>query len=160
MYLRNSCAGLLGGPAFYWSLVFFVILTLFHGNVQAQAARLPTQELAVDSHRIQAEIAADVQTRSYGLMHRSSLPADTGMLFVFDSVGQPCFWMKNTPLPLSIAFIDRDGYIVNMADMEPHSTASHCPTAPILYALEMEQGWFESKKIQAGARVEHLPPAH
>lgn len=160
MYLRNSYAGLLSGPAFYSSLILLVVLTLFHGNTRAQTAGLPTQELIIDSHRIQAEIAADAQTRSFGLMHRASLPADTGMLFVFDSVGQPCFWMKNTPLPLSIAFIDPKGYIVNMADMDPHSTVSHCPEAPILYALEMEQGWFESNGIQVGARVERLPLAH
>lgn len=157
MYIRNICAGPRVGPAFYWATVFLVVLLASHGIVRSQTKQLPVQELEIDSHHIQAEVAADPQSRSYGLMHRQSLLPDTGMLFVFESVGQPCFWMKNTPLPLSIAFIDRNGYIVNIADMQPLSTASHCPAAPILYALEMEQGWFESKEIHAGARVRHLP---
>lgn len=160
MYLRNTFAGLLAGPAFYCAVALCAAHGFAIGTAAAQTATLPVQQLSIDSHPIQAEIAADAQTRSNGLMYRTSLAADTGMLFVFDSIGQPCFWMKNTPLPLSIAFIDRQGYIVNMADMEPHSTKSHCPAAPILYALEMEQGWFESKAIKPGARVMHLPPAH
>lgn len=157
MYLRNVCAGLLAGPAFYCALVLHAGGAFFHTDARSQTAQLAVQELKIDAHRIRAEIAADAQTRSRGLMYRLSLPPDTGMLFIFESVGQPCFWMKNTPLPLSIAFIDQDGHIVNMADMEPHSTASHCPHAPIRYALEMEQGWFEARDIQAGARVKHLP---
>lgn len=158
MYLRNAFAGLVAGPAFYCAVTLWAVQGSSLGNAVAQTVPLPVQQLTVDSHRIQAEIAADAQTRSAGLMYRTSLPSDTGMLFVFDSIGQPCFWMKNTPLPLSIAFIDHQGYIVNIADMEPHSTKSHCPAAPIRYALEMEQGWFESKEIIAGARVRHLPP--
>lgn len=79
------------------------------------------------------------------------------MLFVFDTVDQPCFWMKNTPLPLSIAFIDPDGTIVNIADMAPRSLDAHCPVKPIRYALEMEQGWFKNQGVEAGAKVTSLP---
>lgn len=156
MHNYNIRAGLAIGPAFFWVVVSIMILSAFN-DARAQATQLPVTELTIDSHTIQVEIAANDQSRSYGLMNRAFLPPDTGMLFVFDTVGQPCFWMKNTPLPLSIAFITRDGVIVNMADMQPHNTTTHCPLAPILYALEMEQGWFASKGIQAGARVNRLP---
>ena len=159
MYLCTLRAGPRAGPAFYLALAALIILAAIHNTAAAQAARLPVQKLVIGSHQIQAEVAATAQARSYGLMHRAHLPPDTGMLFVFESIGKPCFWMKNTPLPLSIAFIDADGYIVNIADMTPHSMTSHCPAAPILYALEMEQGWFLQKDIQAGTRIAHLPPA-
>ena len=154
----NLYAGLFVRPApLQLLLVCAFVLSLFYTTAQAQATRLPVTELRVDSHKITAKVAATNQTRGYGLMYRASLPPDTGMLFVFDNPGQPCFWMKNTPLPLSIAFIDQHGVIVNLADMQPHSTISHCPQAPVLYALEMEQGWFASKNIKPGARVSHLP---
>lgn len=156
MYKSNIYAGLLG-PASLWALACIMILSLFCSTALAQVARLPVIELLVGSHKITTEVAATDQSRSYGLMYRASLPPDTGMLFVFDTVGQPCFWMKNTPLPLSIAFIDRHGVIVNLADMTPHSKVSHCPQGPVLYALEMEQGWFASNDIKSGTHVSHLP---
>ncbi len=90
-------------------------------------------------------------------MQRQSLPPNHGMLFVFEKIGMPCFWMKNTPLPLSIAFIDAQGIIVNIADMQAHSLDTHCPTGPVIYALEMEQGWFRRHQVKAGASVKNLP---
>lgn len=123
----------------------------------AQSLLLPTAQLTIGPHAVDAEVAATESSRSYGLMNRSSLPPDHGMLFVFDEVGMPCFWMKNTPLPLSIAFIDSQGVIVNIADMQPHSLDGHCPTGPIVYALEMQQGWFQQHQVQAGANVDNLP---
>ncbi len=118
---------------------------------------LPTAQLQIGPHTVQAEVAATEASRSYGLMNRASLPPDHGMLFVFESVGMPCFWMKNTPLPLSIAFLDTSGRIVNIADMQPYSLDNHCPTGPIAYALEMEQGWFRQRQIKAGSVVTNLP---
>ncbi len=118
---------------------------------------LPTAQIQVGPHTVQAEVAATDASRSYGLMNRASLPADHGMLFVFDALGTPCFWMKNTPLPLSIAFIDPRGVIVNIADMQPHSLDTHCPAAPIAFALEMEQGWFRRHQVKAGTLVSKLP---
>ena len=126
-------------------------------SAQAQAMLLPTAQIQLGPHTVQAEVAATESSRSFGLMNRQSLPPDHGMLFVFDSVGVTCFWMKNTPLPLSIAFIDPHGVIVNIADMQPHSLDSHCPVAPIAYALEMEQGWFKRHQIRAGTKVGQLP---
>lgn len=134
-----------------------LLLHLAPQAVHAQGMLLPTTQIQIGPHSVQAEVAATDASRSYGLMNRQSLPADHGMLFVFDSVGMPCFWMKNTPLPLSIAFIDAQGVIVNIADMQPHSQDTHCPAAPIVFALEMEQGWFKRHQIKAGMAVRQLP---
>lgn len=120
---------------------------------------LPTTQLKVGPHTVWAEIAATQASRSYGLMNRSSLPEDHGMLFVFDTDEATCFWMKNTPLPLSIAFIDAQGVILNIADMQPHTTDTHCPAAPMRYALEMAQGWFADHGVRAGMKVSSLPVA-
>jgi len=118
---------------------------------------LPTAELSVGGTPVHAEVAATPASRNLGLMFRQSLPVDHGMLFVFEADVQQCFWMKNTPLPLSIAFIDAGGRIVNIRDMQPLSEASHCPIAPIRYALEMQQGWFGMNGVQAGQAVRGLP---
>lgn len=157
MYTCHRQAGL-ASPAFSFVLAITLTLLLFYSN-NAHGTRLPVTELVIGNRTIHAEVAANTRSRNQGLMHRQSLPADTGMLFVFDRTGRPCFWMKNTPLPLSIAFIDESGAIVNIADMTPNSLESHCPEAPIRYALEMEQGWFADNGIQSGAQVHHLPPA-
>lgn len=145
-------------PVFFCCVLTLLALGLASGPARAQAMLLPTAQLKVGPHAVQAEVAATEASRSYGLMNRNALPADHGMLFVFDAVGMPCFWMKNTPLPLSIAFIDAQGKIVNIADMQPHSLDTHCPQAPILYALEMQQGWFRQHLVKAGAAVANLPP--
>jgi uncharacterized membrane protein (UPF0127 family) len=89
-----------------------------------------------------------------GLMHRQSLPPNHGMLFVFDRAEKQCFWMKNTPLPLTIAFIADDGQIVNFADMQPFSETPHCSLRPVRFALEMEQGWFARRGVLAGDVME------
>jgi len=125
----------------------------------AQAMLLPTTQLSVGSHMIQAEIAATEESRSYGLMNRSALPPDHGMLFVFDAPAQACFWMKNTLLPLSVAFIGDDGRIVNIEAMQPQTLESHCPLRPVRYALEMPQGWFAERQLGSGTLVTPLPGA-
>ena len=122
----------------------------------AQHPPLPTVELGAGMHLIRAEIAATDATRSLGLMHRTSLAANGGMLFVFDAPGAYCMWMKNTPLPLSVAFIDAAGAIVNIEDMQPHTERSHCAARPVTYALEMRQGWFAARGIRAGERLRGL----
>ena len=101
-------------------------------------------------HLIRAEVAADFASRAQGLMHRKSLAPNAGMLFVFDEAAPHCMWMKNTYIPLSVAFIDEQGAIINIADMQPHSEQSHCAARPALYALEMTQGWFAQRGIKAG----------
>ena len=113
--------------------------------------------LTLGERTIQAEVADRPEMRAMGLMDRQSLAPDHGMLFVFEQEGMPCFWMKNTPLPLDIAFIDQEGFIANIAAMQPFDLQSHCPVRPIRYALEMEQGWFAKADKQAGERVVGLP---
>ncbi len=147
----------LARPVFFGIFLMALLLAFGPLPARAQSMLLPTAQLMVGKHAVNAEIAATDESRSYGLMQRQSLPPDHGMLFVFDDAGMPCFWMKNTPLPLSIAFIDAQGVIVNIADMEPLSLDGHCPSGPVVYALEMEQGWFKRHQVQAGARVANLP---
>ena len=118
---------------------------------------LPRVALTAGIHRIQAEVADTPPKRQLGLMGRDKLGPNEGMLFVFEDQAVHCFWMKNTPLPLSIAFIGDDGAVVNIADMTPFSEATHCPSKPVRYALEMSQGWFGHKGIVAGSRIGGLP---
>jgi uncharacterized membrane protein (UPF0127 family) len=101
-------------------------------------------------HLIRAEVADSHDTRMSGLMHRKKLDLNSGMLFVFNRKDKHCFWMKNTPLPLSIAFITKAGKIVTIKDMSPNSEKTHCPSEAVSFALEMEQGWFKTKGIQVG----------
>jgi uncharacterized membrane protein (UPF0127 family) len=115
---------------------------------------LPVTRITAGMHVIQAEVAATPGERMLGLMNRPSLAPNAGMLFVFERPGVHCFWMRNTRIPLSIAFVDDDGSIVNIADMEPFDEASnHCPAKPVRYALEMNRGWFAKRGILAGARL-------
>ena len=104
-------------------------------------------------HRIVAEVAADHNSRSTGLMFRKSLAPNHGMLFVFSEKSPQCFWMRNTYVPLSIAFLDDDGRIVNIEDMAPLTENSHCSREPVRLALEMEQGWFARRGLAAGDRL-------
>ncbi|MGY8525965.1 DUF192 domain-containing protein [Paracidovorax citrulli] len=120
---------------------------------------LPVATLSAGLYAIRAEVAADPASRQQGLMHRKSMPANSGMLFVFEQKAGHCFWMKNTELPLSIAFLADDGTIVNIENMKPHSEDNVCPKAAVRYALEMNQGWFSQKGIRAGAKITGLPAA-
>jgi uncharacterized protein len=124
----------------------------------AAHAQLPVVELGAGMHRIRAEVADTFATRMQGLMHRQSLAPNAGMLFVFDEAAIHCMWMKNTLIPLSVAFIDAGGRVVNIADMEPHSEQSHCAARPVRYALEMERGWFARRGIKPGATLRGLEP--
>ena len=124
----------------------------------ALAQELPVVQLKAGMHLIRAEVAADYSSRGRGLMHRKSLGPNAGMLFIFDGPAIHCMWMKNTYIPLSVAFLDDKGEIINIADMQPHSEQSHCADRPALYALEMERGWFAQRGIKAGARLGGLPP--
>jgi uncharacterized protein len=118
----------------------------------------PVVQLNAGMHLIRAEVVADIAARAQGLMHRKSLGQNAGMLFIFDEHAVHCMWMKNTLIPLSVAFIDDGGTIVNIADMEPHSEASHCAGQPVRYALEMNRGWFAARGIKPGTRLGGVPP--
>lgn len=120
-------------------------------------APLPVVDLDAGIQVIHAEVAGTESERERGLMFRSSLPGNDGMLFVFEAPARQCFWMHNTPLPLSIAFMADDGTIVNIEDMAAETDDSHCSLKPVRYALEMAQGWFAAKGIKAGDKIEKLP---
>lgn len=119
----------------------------------ALAQPLPVAELRAGMHLIRAEVASDFSTRARGLMHRKGLAPNAGMLFVFDGPSQQCMWMKNTDIPLSVAFLDEQGTIINIADMQPHDEQTHCSRRPALYALEMTRGWFAERGIKPGAKL-------
>ncbi len=119
-------------------------------------AELPVVELGAGMHVIRAEVAADMASRTQGLMHRKSLPANGGMVFVFGEDAIHCMWMKNTLIPLAVAFIDRAGTIVSISEMQPHSEQTHCAAEPTRYALEMNKGWFAQRGIRPGAKLRGL----
>lgn len=125
----------------------------------AAAPSLPQIELTAGFHRIEAEVAATPDTRAEGLMHRTAMAGQHGMLFVFAHEATHCMWMKNTLLPLSVAFLDAAGRIVNVAEMQPHSETNHCARQPARYALEMNAGWFAQRGLQPGHRIGGLERA-
>ena len=136
-----------------------LLATLF-GTAAAQGAPqldLPRVELTAGMHRIDAQVAATPQERQTGLMFRKEMPAHEGMLFVFEQPAAQCFWMKNTLLPLTAAFVDDDGTIVNLEDMKPQTLDSHCSAKPVRYVLEMNQGWFAKKGLKAGTKLAGVP---
>lgn len=133
-------------------LLVWLILAL-----PAFAQPLPVVPLNAGMHRINAELAADHGSRMQGLMHRQSMLQNAGMLFVFERADTQCMWMKNTLIPLSVAFIDERGAIINIAEMEPHSEQSHCATRPARYALEMNRGWFAARGVKPGTRLGGIP---
>jgi uncharacterized membrane protein (UPF0127 family) len=117
----------------------------------------PVARLSAGIHLIQAEVVSDSASRARGLMHRKNLPQNSGMLFVFDGHAVHCMWMKNTLIPLSVAFIDDRGTIVNIEDMAPQTLDSHCAARPVKYALEMNRGWFAARGIEPGSRLGGIP---
>ena len=130
-------------------------LTLAASSFAQDAAQidLPRTKLSAGMHLIDVQVARTPQHRQTGLMFRKNMPQREGMLFVFEEPGRQCFWMKNTFLPLTAAFIDDDGTIVNTEDMAPKTTEPHCSKRPVRFVLEMNLGWFESKGIKAGSRL-------
>lgn len=131
------------------------LLGLLAWPVQAQTPQLdlPRTRLQAGMHLIDAQVAQTAQQRNTGLMWRQDMAANEGMLFVFEVPAVQCFWMKNTLLPLTAAFVADDGTVVNLAHMQPRSEANHCSTQPVRYVLEMNQGWFEKHGLQAGSKL-------
>ena len=110
-------------------------------------------KLSAGMHLIDAQVAFTPEQRQIGLMFRKEMPQQEGMIFVFEQATQQCFWMKNTLLPLTAAFVADDGTIVNLADMKPQTTDAHCSSQPVRYVLEMNKGWFAKKGIKAGSKL-------
>jgi uncharacterized membrane protein (UPF0127 family) len=130
------------------------VVGAFLAAAGAADAQMQRTNLEVGKHRIVVEVVADEQARNFGLMYRSHLPPDQGMIFVYPSPIRICMWMKNTLIPLSVAFLDEEGRILNIEDMTPQSEESHCAVKPARHALEMNQGWFVRHGVKAGDRIE------
>lgn len=134
-----------------------LVIPLLGSQFALAQQKIPVTALNIGVHLIKAEVAADDASRQQGLMFRKQMRANEGMVFVFDEPARICMWMKNTYLPLSVAFLDRDGRILNIEDMKPQSTDRHCAAKPALYALEMNRGWFQKKNVLPGTKVMGLP---
>mgnify|MGYP000011397016 CR=1 FL=1 len=135
------------------STAFFLlwcVLSFAQDQPQTQLARI---KLQLGMYQIDTQVAQTPDQRSIGLMFRSEMPAHEGMLFVFEQASVQCFWMRNTLLPLTAAFVADDGTIVNLVDMKPQSDDSHCSKKPVRFVLEMNQGWFAKRNIQAGFKL-------
>ena len=124
---------------------------------QDRPQSLPAIRLSAGMHLIQAEVAQSPNERSIGLMFRTAMGANEGMLFAFEQAGQQCFWMKNTLLPLSAAFIADDGTVINIEDMKPQTLDGHCSKEPVRFVLEMNQGWFAKRGIKSGSKLRGPP---
>lgn len=137
---------------FLWAL-------LLSGLANAALAEMPRMDLTIGMYRIDAEVAADQNNRMQGLMQRRTMQPQQGMLFVFTEANRHCMWMRNTFLPLSVAFLDEQGNILNIEDMEPQTEDNHCAARPARFALEMNKGWFVQKGIKAGAKLNGIDKA-
>ena len=118
-----------------------------------------TSRVVVAGHPLKVELAVEEPQRLQGLMYRKSMAKEDGMLFIFDEPGYHSIWMKNTLIPLSVAFVDKDGVILNIVDMEPQTLDSHMAAGPAVYAIETNRGWYADKKVKAGDKVTGLPKA-
>lgn len=126
-------------------------------SAQDGPQKLPMIKLSAGMHVLNVEVAQSPQEHGIGLMFRKAMPTNDGMLFIFDRPGQQCFWMKNTLLPLSAAFISDDGTISNIEDMKPQTLDSHCSTQEVRYVLEMNVGWFAKRGIKPGTKIQGQP---
>jgi uncharacterized membrane protein (UPF0127 family) len=141
-------------------LLAFAIALVVSAPVVAQGQaqlNLPRTILSAGIHQIDAQVARTPEEHAIGLMFRKEMPPNEGMLFVFNAPSKQCFWMKNTLLRLTAAFVADDGTVVNLEDMQPNTTESHCSTKPVRYVLEVNQGWFAKKGIKAGAKLSGAP---
>ena len=136
-----------------WIWIWGCLCSLAWAEGQPQL-QLPRIQLQAGMHQMQVQVAATPDQRAIGLMHRADMPQGEGMLFAFEQATQQCFWMKNTLLPLTAAFIADDGTIVNLADMKPQTTDAHCSNQPVRWVLEMNQGWFAKRGIKAGFKLQ------
>ena len=134
-------------------LALSAFLSCASANAQEPQTQLPRVTLTAGMYQIDAQVAQTPQQHQIGLMFRKEMPQAEGMIFVFDRPGTQCFWMRNTLLPLTAAFVADDGRIVNLADMKPMTEDSHCSEEPVRFVLEMNQGWFARKNIKKGAKL-------
>ena len=141
------------------SLAMVLVLS-WQASASAQdvpQTELPRTKLSVGIYQIDAQVAATEEQREIGLMFRKEMPQHEGMLFTFESPSRLCFWMKNTLLPLTAAFLADDGVVINLEDMKPLTTDSHCASKPVRYVLEMNKGWFAKRGIKPGTKISGRP---
>ena len=139
-------------------IVFAALCAQLFNCSQAQSQqKFPVTTLNLGIHLVQAEVALREEERAQGLMYREKMGVNEGMVFRFPESRLVCMWMKNTPLPLSVAFIDEADTIINIEDMQPQTQDAHCAKKPARYALEMNQGWFKQKNLKPGTKVGGLP---
>jgi uncharacterized membrane protein (UPF0127 family) len=134
-----------------------LIAASFLATAQEAQMDLPRVKLSAGMHQIDSQVASTPGQRSTGLMYRKTMPQHEGMLFVFEQPTKQCFWMKNTLLPLTAAFVDDDGTIVNLEDMKPQTLDAHCSAKPVRFVLEMNQGWFAKKGLKPGSKLSGAP---
>ena len=132
-------------------------LASFGAAAQGQPQALPTTRLTAGIHVVNAMVADRPDTRQTGLMFRKEMAPNDGMLFVFERPSEQCFWMKNTLIPLSIAFLADDGRIVNVEEMQAQTLDGHCSKEPVRFALEMNEGWFAKRGIKPGTKLTGEP---
>mgnify|MGYP000231575120 FL=1 len=144
----------------FTSLIFtissLILTALLPSTANAEGVpqtQLPRTTLNAGMHLLQVQLAQDFEQRQIGLMWRKEMPQNEGMLFIFEQPAVQCFWMRNTYLPLTAAFVADDGTIVNLADMKPMNDSSHCSNKPVRFVLEMNQGWFAKRNIKAGYKL-------
>lgn len=142
-------------------LILILSAALFSFSCTAEKGkyRLPVENIQITRNdnskmTVRSEMAVKPEERNYGFMNRKHIPAGTGMLFVFEEEQQLSFWMKNTPHPLSIAYIDKNGKIRDIFDMEPYSLSPILSTRSVMYALEVPKGWYADNGIKVGDLVE------
>ena len=149
----RSCARSMR-PALRWICGFLLAsLSTWAAAQSGPQLQLPRTKLTAGMHMLDVQVAQTSEQRQIGLMFRKEMPQHEGMLFVFEQAAQQCFWMRNTLIPLSAAFVADDGTIVNIADMKPQSDDSHCSEKPVRFVLEMNVGWFAKRQIKAGYQL-------
>ncbi len=144
----------------FWTLSLLTSLCLSFAPVQAdEAPQLNLQRITLTAgiHQIDTQLAITSEQQATGLMYRNAMPQNEGMLFVFEQATVQCFWMKNTRIALTAAFVSDDGTIVNLENMKPQTTESHCSAKPVRYVLEMNQGWFAKKGVKPGSKLSGRP---
>jgi uncharacterized membrane protein (UPF0127 family) len=143
----------MAAPAARWALAAFAAAAL----AAAADAPLRTQQVKIGGHALKVEVADNDAARARGLMHRQKMGRNDGMLFIFEEPAYQSMWMKNTLIPLSVAFLDAEGVILNIRDMQPQTLDTHMSAGPSLYAIETNKGWFAERGIKEGAKVTGLP---
>lgn len=158
---RRIALNLIHNGAMKKLIRFALLIVLAHTATSwaQDAPQLNLQRIVLKAgfHQIDTQLAMTPEQRSIGLMHRRDMPQHEGMLFVFPEASKQCFWMKNTLIPLTAAFVADDGTIVNLEDMKPLTTDSHCSGRPVRFVLEMNAGWFAKKGLKAGSKISGMP---